>query len=84
MLRRVNNMQPSQSRNFPDFPPVPLPKPELLKLTIIIKIEMLDDKDANFHLDRKKGIFSHTYRGSSRSSHGVTTHVKPPGFKQLD
>ena len=25
---------------FPDFPPVPLLKPELLKLTIIMKIEM--------------------------------------------
>ena len=34
-------MQPSQSNwNFPDFPPVPLSKPELLKLTIIMKIEM--------------------------------------------
>ena len=58
MLRRVNKMQPSQSNwNFPDFPPVPLLKPELLKLTIIMKIEcitLLDDKDANFHLDRKK------------------------------
>ena len=41
MLRRVNKMQPSQSNwNFPDFPPVPLSKPELLKLTIIMKIEM--------------------------------------------
>ena len=35
MLRRVNKMQSSQSNwNFPDFPPVPLLKPELLKLTI--------------------------------------------------
>ena len=54
-------MQPSQSNwNFPDFPPVPLSKPELLKLTIIMKIEcitLLDDKNANFHLDRKKKIF---------------------------
>ena len=61
-------MQPSQSNwNFPDFPPVPLLKPELSKLTIIMKIEcitLLDDKDANFHLDRKKVIFSHAYRGS--------------------
>ena len=41
MLRRVNKMQPSQSNwNFPDFPPVPLSKPELLKLTMIMKIEM--------------------------------------------
>ena len=41
ILRRVNKMQPSQSNwNFPDFPPVPLSKPELLKLTIIMKIEM--------------------------------------------
>ena len=39
--RRVNKMQPSQSNwNFPDFPPVPLSKPELLKLTIVMKIEM--------------------------------------------
>ena len=36
MLRRVNKMQPSH----PNFPPVPLSKPELLKLTIIMKIEM--------------------------------------------
>ena len=35
-------------------------------------------------LIRKKVIFSHAYRGSSRSLHGVTTHVKPPGFKQLN
>ena len=47
-------------------------------------ITLLDDKDASFHLDRKKVIFSHAYRGSSRSLHGVTTHVKPPGFKQLN
>ena len=41
MLWRVNKIQPSQSNwNFPDFPPVPLPKPELLKLTIVMKIEM--------------------------------------------
>ena len=41
MLRRVNKMQLSQSNwNFPDFPPVPLSKPELLKLTMIMKIEM--------------------------------------------
>ena len=39
---------------------------------------------SNFQLDRKKVIFSHAYRGSSRSLHGVTTHVKPPGFKQLN
>ena len=68
MLRRVNKMQPSQSNwNFPDFPPVPLSKPELLKLTIVMKIDLtlLDDKVASFHLDRKKVIFSHAYRGSS-------------------
>ena len=47
-------------------------------------ITLLDDKDASFHLDRKKVIFSHAYRGSSRSLPGVTTHVKPPGFKQLN
>ena len=41
MLWPVNKIQPSQSNwNFPDFPPVPLPKPELLKLTIVMKIEM--------------------------------------------
>ena len=76
MLRRVNKMQPSQSNwNFPDFPPVPLSKPELLKLTIVMKIDLtlLDDKVASFHLDRKKVIFSHAYRGSSRSLHSVTT-----------
>ena len=89
MLRRVNKIQPSQSNwNFPDFPPVPLTKPELLKLPIVMKIEMYylsrrQIKDASFHLDRKKVIFAHAYRGSSRSLHGVTTHVKPPGFKQL-
>ena len=47
-------------------------------------ITLLDDKNANFHLDRKKVIFSHAYRGLSRSFHGVTIHVKPPGFKQLN
>ena len=41
MLRRVNKMQPPQSNwNFPDFRPVPLSKPELLKLTIVMKTEM--------------------------------------------
>ena len=35
-------------------------------------------------LIEKRVIFSHAYRGSSRSLHGVTTHVKPPGFKQLN
>ena len=40
MLRR-DKMQPSQSNwNFPDFPPVTLSKRELLKLTIVMKIEM--------------------------------------------
>ena len=67
--RRVNKMQPSQSNwNFPDFPPVPLSKPELLKLTMIMKIEM-------YYLTRRQRcqfppwlkkiyIFSHAYRGS--------------------
>ena len=42
MLRRVNKMKLSQPNwKFPDFPPVPLSKPELLKLTIIMKIENL-------------------------------------------
>ena len=37
----LSKMQPSQSNwNFPDFPPVPLSKTELLKLTIMMKIEM--------------------------------------------
>ena len=61
MLRRVNKMQPSQSNwNFPDFPPVPLSKPELLKLTIIIKIEMY------YHTRRQRCqlIFPPVYRGS--------------------
>ena len=41
MLRRVNKVQPLQSNwNFPDFRPVPLSKPELLKLTIVMKTEM--------------------------------------------
>ena len=41
MLWRVNKMQPSQwNWNFPDFPPVPLSKPELLKLGIVMKIDM--------------------------------------------
>ena len=49
MLRPVNKMQPSQSNwNFPDFPPVPLSKPELLKLTVIMKIEM-------YYLIRRQG-----------------------------
>ena len=38
ILRRVNKMQPSQSNwNFPDFQPVPISKPELLKLIIMMK-----------------------------------------------
>ena len=41
-------MQPSKSnRNFPDFPSSSLSKPELLKLTIIMKIEM-------YYLTRRK------------------------------
>ena len=49
MLRPVNKMQPSQSNwNFPDFPPVPLSKPELLELTVIMKIGM-------YYLIRRQG-----------------------------
>ena len=44
-------------------------------------ITLLEYKDANFHLDRRKVIFSHAYRWSSRSLRGVTTRVKPPSFK---
>ena len=41
-------------------------------------ITLLDDKDANFHLDRKKYIYFPTHNAgrSSRSLHGVTTRVK--------
>ena len=82
MLRRVNKMQPSRSNwNFPDFPPVPLSKPELLKLTIIMKIEMY------YHTRRQRcQLYLPPYIAgrSSRSWHGVTTYVKPPGFKQLN
>ena len=61
MLRRVNKMQPSQSNwNFPDFPPVPLSKPELLKLTIIMKIEMYYPT----RRQRCQLIFPPVYRGS--------------------
>ena len=68
----ISKMQPSQSNwNFPDFPPVPLSKTELLKVTIIMKIEM-------YYLTRRQRC------QFPRSSHGVTTHVKPPGFKQLN
>ena len=35
-------------------------------------------------LIEKKVIFSHAYCGSSCSLHGITTHVKAPGFKQLN
>ena len=31
---------------------------------------------------QKKVLFSNAYQWSSTSLHGVTTHVKPPGFKQ--
>ena len=68
MPRCVNKIQPSQANwNFPDSPPVPLSKPELLKLTIIMKIEMYyltRRREANFHPDRKKSNISHAYRGS--------------------
>ena len=69
MLRPVNKMQPSQSNwNFPDFPPVPLSKPELLKLTVIMKIEMyylIRRQGCQFPpWSKKKKIFSHAYRGS--------------------
>ena len=70
-------MQPSESNwNFSDFPPVPLSRPELLKLTIIMKIEM-------YYLTRRH-FPPYTAGRSSRSWHGVTTYVKPPGFKQLN
>ena len=73
-------MQPSQSNwNFPDFPPVPLLKPELLKLTIKWKIEIEITV-----LIEKKVIFSQAYCGLSCSLHGITTHVKPPDFKHLN
>ena len=91
MLRRVNKMQPSQSGTgifliFDSF--------SFFIETRAFKVNhsnekrrcitLLDDKGASFHLDRKIVIFSHAYRRSSRSLHGVTTHVKPPGFKQLN
>ena len=42
MLRRVNKMQPPQSNwNFPDFRPVPLSKPELLKPEIVSQGELI-------------------------------------------
>ena len=91
MLRRVNKMQPSQSGTgiFLIFD-----SSSFFIETRAFKVNhsnekrrcitLLDDKGASFHLDRKKVIFSHAYRRSSRSLHGVTTHVKPPGFKQLN
>ena len=87
MRRRVNKMQPSHAIwNFPDFPPVFFIETRAFKInhSKLRCITLLDDKDASFHLDRKKGIFSHAYSVSSRSLHCVTTHVKPPGFKQLN
>ena len=83
MLLRVNKIQPSQSNwNFPDFPPVPLSKPELLKLTMIMKIEMyyLTRRQRCQFLpwSKKKNFFpTHIAGWSSRSLHGVTTHVRP-------
>ena len=48
-------------------------------------ITSLDQNDANFHLDReKKVIFSHAYRGSSRSLQGVTHSSKTAWFQQLN
>ena len=35
-------------------------------------------------IEKTEVIFSHAYRGSSRSLHGLTTHVKPPRFKRLN
>ena len=76
-------MQPSQSNwNFPDFPPVPLSKPELLKLTMIMKLKLItlfDDKDATFHLDRKKKKFLRISRVDRHVPCMAfnTTHVKP-------
>ena len=80
MPRCVNKIQPSQSNwNFPDSPPVPLSKPELLKLTIIMKIEcitLLDEEKLISTLIEKKVIFpTHIAGRSSRSWHVVTTHV---------
>ena len=58
-----NKIQPSQSNwNFADFPPVPLAKPELLKLTIIC-ITVLDEEMPISTLIEESNI-SHAYRGS--------------------
>ena len=74
-------MQPSQLNwSFPDFPPVPLLKPEILKLTTILKIEI----EISILIEKRYLIFSHAYWGSSRSLHSVATHLKPPGFKLLN
>ena len=59
-ITRKQNGTITVELEFPDFPPVPLSIPELLKLTITMKLKCItlpDDKDANFHLDRKKSYF---------------------------
>ena len=48
-------MQPSQLNwSFPDFPPVPLLKPEILKLTTILKIEI----EISILIEKRYLIFS--------------------------
>ena len=88
ILRRVNKMQPSQLNwNFPNSS----------SSFIETRDFKINHNNENWNvlpysttkmpvsiLTEKKGIFSHAYCGSSRSLHGVTTHVKPPGFKQLN
>ena len=69
MLRPVNKMQPSQSNwNFPDFPPVPLSKPELFKLTMITEnwneLPYSTTDMPISTLIEKIYIFSHAYRVS--------------------
>ena len=87
---RKQNATITVELKFPSFFSVSFIETRVLKLTIIMKIEMY-----LYYLTRrrrmpisglieKRVIFSHAYRGSSRSLHGVTTYVKPPGFKQLN
>ena len=89
MLRRLNKMQPPQSNlNFPDFPPFFLSSSAFIE-TRAFKINLNNEnwdvlpysttKMPISILIEKKVMFSHAYRGSSRSFHSVTTHVKPPG-----
>ena len=70
-------MQPSQSNwNFPDFPPVPLLKPELLKLTIKWKLKL---KLPSW--SKKSNIFPRILRVVMFLA---WFYVKPPDFKQLN